>query len=177
MFVTALVATMARYPEPVVLMAAHPLKGILRRYKFVPSIAEVADELEALRTRIKLASMGARKALQPARPGAVAMTPISQIQRLVLPDVAPAFLGERVKRMKSHDPVSLGKRHFASLDLLPVRELGIVGRHGKRHRIHDHLQVGLAFFVRHCAVAHGPILSGRRGQGQTLTFPGTGGAP
>lgn len=66
-FVVALVATLAQHPEVVVRLAADPVNGIPRKYKFVPAISEIADELEAITTRIRLAAQGARRALAIAK--------------------------------------------------------------------------------------------------------------
>lgn len=63
MFATALVATLAQYPAPIVAMVVDPIKGMPRRFKFPPSLAEVADELEALDKRVHLAWRGAVTAL------------------------------------------------------------------------------------------------------------------
>ncbi|MEZ0171041.1 hypothetical protein [Microvirga sp. TS319] len=62
-FATALVATLVQHPEAVVSMASDPIHGIPRKFKFVPAISEVADELEAITARIRLAAQGARRAL------------------------------------------------------------------------------------------------------------------
>jgi hypothetical protein len=65
-YIGALVATLARYPASVVKMAACIENGIPRKHKFVPTIAEVADHLDAMMQNITTASRLARRALQIA---------------------------------------------------------------------------------------------------------------
>ena len=63
-YIAALIATLARYPAPVVKMAACIENGIPRKHKFVPTIAEVADELDAIAKNVTTTARLARRALQ-----------------------------------------------------------------------------------------------------------------
>jgi hypothetical protein len=63
-YIGALVATLARYPAPLVKMAACIENGIPRKHKFVPTIAEVADHLDAMSKNLTTAARLARRALQ-----------------------------------------------------------------------------------------------------------------
>jgi hypothetical protein len=65
-YIAALVATLARYPAPVVKMAACIENGIPRKHKFVPTIAEVCDELDTISKNITTTARLARRALQIA---------------------------------------------------------------------------------------------------------------
>lgn len=65
-YIAALVATLARYPGSVVKMAACIENGIPRKFKFVPTISEVADELDAISKNITSTARLARRALQIA---------------------------------------------------------------------------------------------------------------
>ncbi|MBF9234698.1 hypothetical protein [Microvirga alba] len=62
-YLIGLIANLAQFPVVVIKLAADPVHGIPRKYKFVPSVAEVADELAALSARIRLAATGARRAI------------------------------------------------------------------------------------------------------------------
>jgi hypothetical protein len=59
----ALVAVLVDRHPAVVAMAADPVRGIARKYKFAPSLSEVADELDAIEKRLSLAAYGARQLL------------------------------------------------------------------------------------------------------------------
>jgi hypothetical protein len=63
-YLAALVATLARYPAPLVKMAACIENGIPRKHKFVPTIAEVADHLDEISKNLTTAARLARRALQ-----------------------------------------------------------------------------------------------------------------
>ena len=63
-FTMVLVATLARWPVPVMRMAACPFNGIVRKFKFPPSINEVADELETIASNVRLLARSARRAVQ-----------------------------------------------------------------------------------------------------------------
>lgn len=65
-FAVALVAHLVMHPEPIVKMLACPLNGIARTHQFCPSIAEIADALEAMENRIRIVAGPARRALQSA---------------------------------------------------------------------------------------------------------------
>lgn len=65
-YLASLVATLARYPAAVVKMAACIENGIPRKHKFLPTIAEIADELDEMTKNISIVARFARRALQIA---------------------------------------------------------------------------------------------------------------
>lgn len=65
-YIASLIATLARYPEPIVKMGACINYGIPRKHKFLPTIAEVSDELDAISKNITSTARLARRALQIA---------------------------------------------------------------------------------------------------------------
>lgn len=63
MFTSALVWTLSDHPAILVELISDPRGGIVRKRKFAPAIAEVAEDLEALRRSLEAAAWGARRAL------------------------------------------------------------------------------------------------------------------
>lgn len=62
-FAMALVATLVERHPAVVALAADPVYGIPRKRSFLPSIAEVADDLDGIERRLELAAVAAQQCL------------------------------------------------------------------------------------------------------------------
>lgn len=79
MFTMALVAVLADRHPAVVAMAADPVHGVARKFKFAPSISEVADELDAIERRLGLAAIAAHRLLNGERPPVAEMAVTTEI--------------------------------------------------------------------------------------------------